>query len=274
MTGQPIGAASAAIILNKIQLRAINMKSNLHLHRLFLADRADLDMLARNIKMPGNLYAYDLLFNIVLSRLFGPGRFKPFLQDPQEGSQAVLGYSRMDKDELLQQAKGVAPLEIYNLIDWKATQSKPMPDSWSPGDVMGFHTRICPLVRGPSGHGLDGSPIIKRSPEVDVYLSRCWIESNPPDRETVYKQWLKKEMRRNNAAELEIAQMISFRLRVTLRQGRARQLREITVPDVIFKGELRINNPDAFMQLLNRGLGRHRNFGFGMLLLTASRNIP
>jgi len=38
-------------------------------------------------------------------------------------------------------------------------------------------------------------------------------------------------------------------------------------PDAVFKGVLQIHDADAFNRLLRRGIGRHRAFGFGMLLL-------
>ena len=38
-------------------------------------------------------------------------------------------------------------------------------------------------------------------------------------------------------------------------------------PDATLKGSLRITDPTAFAHLVARGVGRHRAFGFGMLLL-------
>ncbi len=43
--------------------------------------------------------------------------------------------------------------------------------------------------------------------------------------------------------------------------------RDVERPDVIFSGELIILRPEQFSDLLKRGVGRHRAFGFGMLLL-------
>jgi CRISPR system Cascade subunit CasE len=39
------------------------------------------------------------------------------------------------------------------------------------------------------------------------------------------------------------------------------------LPDLTVRGQLRIKQPLAFQALLARGLGRHRSFGFGCLLL-------
>lgn len=38
-------------------------------------------------------------------------------------------------------------------------------------------------------------------------------------------------------------------------------------PDAVFTGVLQVQDPTAFAALVARGIGRHRAFGFGMLLL-------
>jgi CRISPR system Cascade subunit CasE len=35
----------------------------------------------------------------------------------------------------------------------------------------------------------------------------------------------------------------------------------------LFSGQLQVNDGDAFARLVTSGIGRHRSFGFGMLLL-------
>ena len=48
--------------------------------------------------------------------------------------------------------------------------------------------------------------------------------------------------------------------------------RTIVGPDVVLKGRLQVDDSDAFTQLLRRGIGRHRAFGFGMVLLKPARS--
>ncbi|WP_083761830.1 type I-E CRISPR-associated protein Cas6/Cse3/CasE [Alkalilimnicola ehrlichii MLHE-1] len=38
-------------------------------------------------------------------------------------------------------------------------------------------------------------------------------------------------------------------------------------PDALVTGRLTVRDPDTFATLVARGVGRHRAFGFGMLLL-------
>jgi CRISPR system Cascade subunit CasE len=46
-----------------------------------------------------------------------------------------------------------------------------------------------------------------------------------------------------------------------------RRVHTITGPDAVFKGEIQVTDGEAFARLVTRGVGRHRAFGFGMLLL-------
>jgi len=55
--------------------------------------------------------------------------------------------------------------------------------------------------------------------------------------------------------------------RTSREDDRRRASRAIDGPDVTFTGTLEVTDSAAFSALLARGLGRHRAFGFGMLLL-------
>ena len=48
---------------------------------------------------------------------------------------------------------------------------------------------------------------------------------------------------------------------------RKRHARYSEGPDAVMRGVLTITDPDAFSSLLASGIGRHRAYGYGMLLL-------
>lgn len=244
-------------------------ESQLYLHRVVLRDSLDLQRAARNMHLPDHPYDPDYVFHSLLNELLGPGHLQPFVIDPRSRGDAVLGYSALDSDSLREQAQTVAPPEVFNLVDWEASQGKPLPATWPVGKKIGFRTRVSPVVRGPKGHGNDGSETKKKNPEVDAYLARCWQQEKAPDRETVYREWLGNELRRDGAAWPESMRMTGFRLKQAVRRDGRRKAHGITRPDALFKGTLRVEDPEAFQHLLSRGVGRHRGFGFGMLLLTA-----
>lgn len=244
----------------------------LYLHRLVLKDPLGLHRLARKMRLPDQPYDSDYIMHSLLTELLGPGELRPFVVDPRSRGVAVLAYGKPDREKLEQKARAVAPPEIFGQIDWTSTDSKPMPDGWPQGQRLGFRVRVSPVVRGPQGHGQDGAKIDKRSPEVDAYLASCWQQHEKPEREAVYRNWLTRELGRDGAARPETLRMTGFRLKRSLRRDGERKARAITRPDAVFEGTLVIEESGAFGRLLERGLGRHRGFGFGMLLLTAPRN--
>jgi CRISPR system Cascade subunit CasE len=97
------------------------------------------------------------------------------------------------------------------------------------------------------------------------------------DRSEVYAQWLRELLVRQGGAELVDAIVTRYRLLGVTRKtkkdglGGARQSRIVSGPDVVLTGQLRVTDPQSFAQILSRGVGRHRAFGFGLLLLRSVR---
>ena len=85
--------------------------------------------------------------------------------------------------------------------------------------------------------------------------------------------WLKQQLGIDDAAVLIKAEMCSFALREVLRRSQKigdqekRQSKGVTGPDILMSGVLEVGDSTAFASLLSRGIGRHRAFGYGMLLL-------
>lgn len=244
-------------------------ESGLHLHRIVLRDPLGLHRRAREMRLPDHPHDPDYVLHSVLNELAGPEYMRTFVTDPRSRGNAILVYSYLDREGLLEQAQVVAPPEVFALVDWESSQSKPLPKTWPVGKKIGFRVRVSPVVRGPRSHGKNGIETRKQRPEVDVYLARCWQQVEAPDREEVYREWLGRELARGGAVESAEMRMVGFGLRRFLRRDGNRKARGLTRPDALFKGTLRIADSDAFQALLARGIGRHRGFGFGMLLLTA-----
>jgi CRISPR system Cascade subunit CasE len=89
-------------------------------------------------------------------------------------------------------------------------------------------------------------------------------------REAVYSDWLKRQFQAT--AELYEVGMTEFKLSAVLRRGAvqtegSRLKHPVQGPDAVFTGVLQVRDSKAFAALVARGIGRHRAFGFGMLLL-------
>ncbi|HEY8492049.1 MAG TPA: type I-E CRISPR-associated protein Cas6/Cse3/CasE [Dehalococcoidia bacterium] len=242
------------------------MSEQLHLVRLVFQDPLRLYRFARAQGLPAHPFDADYAVHCALGRLFGEEAPQPFVQRRRGRATEVLAYATADGRSLEAAARSYAPPEAWCLVDWEQFASKPMPARWPAGTRLGFETRVVPVVRGPRGHGVRG-PVRTARPEVDAYLAAIWQTEEPPAREDVYRRWLERELARDGAAGLVAARVEGFRLRRLLRRDGQRAARTITRPEVWFRGTLVVRDGEAFAALLARGLGRHRAFGFGMVLL-------
>ncbi len=143
-----------------------------------------------------------------------------------------------------------------------------MPERWTVGRRYRFEARCRPVVRVSNAEAR-GLPR-----ECDVFRVAVHgvPKEMPIDRSAVYRKWLCEEFCRRGGAEPADVRMRRFRLEKVFRrrknaEGRTEKRATITGPDVTFVGTLAITDSDKFTALLARGLGRHRAFGFGMLLL-------
>jgi CRISPR system Cascade subunit CasE len=105
--------------------------------------------------------------------------------------------------------------------------------------------------------------------------------ASAPSRESVYREWFTDRM--TAAAILADVRVVSLRdarlwRRGTPGEGAAAMTHGHRRPrlgsraaigrrDAVFEGTLEVRDAALFQELLARGVGRHRAFGFGMLLL-------
>ncbi len=209
-----------------------------------------------------------------LTALFGPELApKPFaLKDG-----AVLGYSPALPEEI--QAAASLPLAggtgLAAALQPHTLETRAMPTLWRAGQALDIEVRLRPVVRTRLGRGRE-----RGGRERDLFFTAY---PDPPDpaapgaarktlskREAAYGDWLAAALRRDGAAVLHASRMTAYaRTKVLTRpetgQGRTHAAPE--GPDATFLARIEIGAPEAFAKLLARGIGRHRAFGFGMLLL-------
>lgn len=240
--------------------------SALHMHRLSIEASKMLEY-GRRLGLPLRSVDDGYLAHCHLKGLFGEHAPKPFYLEGQSGRFVrVLGYASVDADALREHAQTYADPFLFDAVDWAHFASKPMPTSWEVGQRLGFQVRVCPVRRLARGSGRPGA-------EVDAFLAHCTKEriEQGADRAAVYMDWLRERLAALGGVDLVQAQLAGFsreRL-VRRRQGEERRAAVSERPDATFRGELEVTDPRAFSRLLARGVGRHRAFGFGMLLLRA-----
>jgi CRISPR system Cascade subunit CasE len=217
-----------------------------------------------------NLHVVDsgYILHAALGALFGEAAPRPFVVRDSRGRRlTLLGYARTDHCELVDRARALADPLAATAVDLESICSKAMPLAWRAGALYRFETRVCPVVRI-SGRSADEKPR-----ELDVFLHHCLKGGADKivDRQAVYCEWLARELARDGAARVSEIRVVRFqrqRLARRDRSGPNPHLRRCERPDVTVSGVLEVASPESFAALLRRGLGRHRGFGFGMLLLS------
>jgi CRISPR system Cascade subunit CasE len=169
----------------------------------------------------------------------------------------VLGYSDHSKDDLLNYLQTYAEPSAFAVCPPSSIAVKPMPTTWATGRTYRFELLSCPISRK------DGS-------EKDVYLRRLDKEGPAAklNRESVYRDWLTRQL--SGTADLAETHLNAFRLVHFYRRGESGKLSKSLLPQALFTGVLVVANGDAFARILARGIGRHRAFGYGMLLLRST----
>ncbi|MFH6787051.1 MULTISPECIES: type I-E CRISPR-associated protein Cas6/Cse3/CasE [Methylobacterium] len=240
--------------------------------------------------------------HLALRRRFGAAAPQPWRLMPGRdgGPEMLLGYSQ-DPDALRSAdpraiARPEAPPDWE--ADWRGDQdagsasaesalaalfpqpfeAKAMPRAFAEGAAYGFALRVRPVVRyGPRAAEARSAADRRGGQERDAFLAALerrdrsgrTEESDPLDRERVYRAWL--EQRLGTAAALSAFRLVSHRRIRTVRSvpldAASRRRPGFAGPETVVDGGLTVADPAAFAVLLARGVGRHGAFGFGMLLL-------
>jgi CRISPR system Cascade subunit CasE len=209
---------------------------------------------------PDGDFGYAL--HALLAEAFNGQPPTPFRYMDEQG---LLAYSEAGEDDL-QRRIGAATPETRKVLGLDRMRVRPFPTEWPSGKRLAFEARVRPIIRTNAGK------------ERDLYQYR--MEQRPeesrepkPTREAIYREWLEQRLAADNAATLTRAEMHGFALRQVLRRprkhgdGDKRKPTGVIGPDALYRGELDVGDSAAFARLLSRGIGRHRSFGFGMLLL-------
>ena len=142
-----------------------------------------------------------------------------------------------------------------------------MPTAWPKSARYRFEVRLRPVKR----RGKD-----KRSPEQpgehDAFGTavRGLPKGDWPSPDEVYLAWIRDKLVSNGIIDLEADLHLTKRKRTEIarRAHDGTGLRHrIDGPDVVAAGTLRVAQPADFSAFLARGIGRHKAFGFGMMLL-------
>ena len=190
-----------------------------------------------------------------LTAMFGAAAPKPFRWIERKGE--VLGYAGHDAATLLEHAKAFASPLAYAALQPSTLLTKQMPDTWRTDHRLAVEVLACPISR-------------MGKTEKDVFLRELDRHGEAaPSREAAYLAWFERQW--GEAVHVERVELRGFERGRVLRRGKAgdgRVQRAFERPRALFAGVIRVRDPGAFADCLARGIGRHRAFGFGMVLLS------
>ena len=226
------------------------------------------------VRRRGGVAAFDegRALHHLINEVFGPGALHPFrlLVPPRRASGYLYAYSALHGEALRAAAAAHALPDHLRVLYPDRLESKPMPDIWRVGQRLGFDLRTRPVRRLRCDLDTRSGKICKGK-EIDAFLlealrqsptARDGMAGENRTREAVYLDWLAERLGPAATLVSSASRLARFRRVSVAREGHG-----IEGPDATIHGTLAVTNPGAFAALLARGVGRHRAYGYGMLLL-------
>ena len=226
----------------------------------------------------------DQSMHSLLTEMFGDAQPKPFrlIMPKNKVMGSLMGYTSVDAETLKTVGRSVAGPAQERVLRLDTIESKTMPDSWAPGTKLGFEIRTCPIYRNGKHAGKEPCdryfvqvkkgqrcPHCIPGKETDVYRLasiRYPRGEMPYSRDEVYVKWLARRFEVKGCANVDInaTRVNSFQILNAIRRPGTRPH---ILPEVVFRGELEITDSKKFRNVLSGGIGRHKAYGFGMILL-------
>ena len=234
------------------------MTDALHIISTPMDERAYGRWSVRNGARPGD-ESYSL--HCLVTETFGrKSPIRPFRAiRHRDGSRTLLGYSRLDADALKNTARRNANDMRMSALSVDRLKSGEVPELGS-GLSLDFNLLTLPQRRMRDGGEIDAYDLHRRraTEKCDPLLSR----------EDVYIAWLAEKVERSWGAYLLGIRVVSAR-----RRPQTRRAGERTLPATAteFDGTLRVEDPARFRNMLAEGVGRHRSYGYGMILIRPAR---
>ena len=172
----------------------------------------------------------------------------------------LYGYTRCDSGSLRDAAALYCDPQQAKILPASRIDSKPIPTEWQPGKHLGFEILLRPTIRRARGSDRAGKECDAFQAEAEKHSKGMMAQS----REEVYADWLRARLESRGAAQLEDSTLAMFQRTRAVRKLHARPSEG---PHALLRGTLTISDPAEFGRLLANGIGRHKAYGYGMLLL-------
>ena len=217
--------------------------------------------------------------HVLLTGMFGPGVLRPFrlFASERRRNASLYAYTDADQTSLQSTANLVATPDCLDALDPDTIRSKEIHTEFTAGQRLGFDLRVRPVRRLRTAiHDQKSGKTIAKGAEIDAFLVHAlrhfpggWADeavnaqAAGETRAKIYTEWLAERFNGAAVIEKKARRIAAFK--------RSRSLRgdgfSPEGPDVVFHGVLTVTNPDEFSACIRNGIGRHKAYGYGMLLL-------
>ena len=213
--------------------------------------------------------------HVLLSSTFGKGVLQPFrlIASPRRRAASLYAYSDEDRTTLQRMAETVATPDCLEALDMGRLRSKRMRMEYSTGQHLGFDLRVRPVRRLHSEVAHLNGRVLAKGSEIDVFVAAVLQESSEETadvdqpstarRETIYTDWIAERFGCAATIDPTRCRLMAFNRSRAVRGDR----RGPEGPDAILQGVLTVGNPGRFVERIRRGIGRHKAYGYGMVLL-------
>jgi CRISPR system Cascade subunit CasE len=174
---------------------------------------------------------------------------------------SIYAYTTTGGEELKRVARECAMPDALVVVDLDRMATKEMPFQWKKGRRLSFDVRVRPVKR------ISKDGYFRAGAEVDAYLAEAQqrhpegpSKADPIIREDVYRRWLHERF--GDSAKVDAAKMVTCERRKSHLGAKSSE-----GPDVVWHGDLTVQDGEVFAAKLASGVGRHSAFGYGMLLL-------
>ena len=220
----------------------------------------------------------DHALHRILIETMGPLAPRPhrvFFPNNPDKAATLYGYTQANADALRAMAQACAnPLQT-EVLPPDSIMTKPMPTNWRQGETFGFDIRVRPIrrfKRNTPPRPKPGGPYPRRtSREIDIslHINQERRAHNLPrlPTGTLYVNWLQTLFADQGGAALITDATSIHSLNQT--PTNHKKPSPILGPDLVIQGALTVTDPSAFQRLIASGIGRHKTYGYGMLIIRA-----
>lgn len=229
--------------------------------------------LSRWAALRGGLWSHNDLdvgraLHHLLCESFPTGALQPFrlFVPSRQQCGTLYAYTATSEAALRSCFHACASPEAADILEMQALATRPLPTSWQAGARYGFDIRLRPVVRLAKDITTPQA-VWKRHAEVDAWFARKLRCSDAdrhalPTRDEVYLDWLANLMAPAACLERDHTRIAQLHHRDIVRGRTTRK-----GVDIVVHGTFAVRDPKAFSRILARGIGRHRAYGYGMVLL-------